>query len=138
MTPIGDKILLKLDPEVRISEGAIYMPDEDSIRICKKCGNMMENLAKRPCVVQDVFDNDEYHDRPRFRGTHQEHDIEVIYAPTLNEITRTGTVVEVGRRVKSVMKGDRVLVGHTSGGSTDDVRVIRECELLGMVEEEAA
>jgi hypothetical protein len=135
MKVLHDNILVELDPEVRKIE-SLFLPDEDSIKYCRRCEAMMEKLGDTSCIGEEVYEHDSYHDRPVFRGFHFDHDIVSVTAPVIQNISRIATVVSVGNKVTDVHPGDRIMIGHTAGGSFDDVRFVQECEVLVIVEEE--
>lgn len=136
ISPIGTNLLVQLDVEQR-RVGEIHLPDEDSIRYCKRCHNMMEALTDNPrCVGIEVYENDDYHDRPVYRGLDHSHDYASVTAPVIEAEARIGTVLLVGPKVREVHEGDRVAVASSAGGSADDLRLVREEVVLAAVEDD--
>lgn len=133
--PIGKKILVKLVPETRMWHG-LHMPDKHSYAYCTRCHQVRTALRDYPCIPTEDWSMDTYRDRPVFKGVDRSHKIEYAKAPTIEEDTRIGTVISCGARVREVTAGDRVLVPLTAGGSTDDIRLVREEEILGTVEDD--
>ncbi len=128
--PVGDKVLLRLDPDPAQSEGGIWYASEDTIKFCKRCEMRAEKLADTPCVPTETYDWDKYHDRPNFVGYSRSHEIGVVRAPASRGLARWGKVEKVGAHVKHLHPGTRVLVDRFAGGSLDDVRLVRESEVL--------
>ena len=132
--PVGDKVLVELDPETRML-GTLHMPDKHSLKYCKRCDRMMEALDA-PCLPVDVHEWDKYHDRPVLKGQDTSHEIQYAEAPVVQNPSRVGTVLDVGPKVQDIRRGDRILVASTAGGALDDIRLVREFTILGMVEDD--
>ena len=132
--PLGSKLLVELEPESRMI-GSFIMPDMDRLRYCAKCHNYMEALDDRePCRGVDQFEHDKLRDRINFTGTDFSHDVKWIEQPITGSRVRFGEVLLVGPRVSEVRVGDRVAIDRLAGGTEDAVRMVRESEVLAVVE----
>ncbi len=138
LTPIRDKVLLELEAENRLYHDLIHLPDEDSIRYCRKCHQLMEALSNNPrCRVgTDDFAFDKYHtDRLDYKGTDFTHEITSITAPVVASLAaRAAVVLAIGPWVHAVAINDHVLVDQFAGGTRDLVRLVREDTILAHLE----
>ena len=132
LNPLRDKLFVHVDPETRMV-GSLHIPDVDTIKYCDACHQMMEALGEKPCVGSDIFEYDKYHtDRPVFRGVDRSHKVKSVTAPVIETSTKFATVIRCGPKCVDVSPGDRIVIDHVAGG-IDDYRTIRECEILGVV-----
>lgn len=139
--PLRSKMLVRLDPEPERARG-LFIPDLDSIRVCRKCERRQEALDG-PCPKpDDDYSWDKYNDRPVFRGQSYSHDIQVVQAPIIplgakpaRSSATTATVVKVGAAIRDFAPGDRVVVGYVAGRGTHNLRLIPESAVLARVEE---
>lgn len=131
---LGNKLTVELDPEVRMI-GSIHMPDTHTLRYCRKCNKMMEQLEEGGCEPVETFRQDKYHDRPVFDGTDTSHDYGYCEAPVIESPSRVGTVRRCGTGVVEIKEGDRIIISNTAGGTLTDTRTVREDVVLAKVED---
>lgn len=138
LIPIRNKVLLELEPEDRRYHNLLWLPDEDSIRYCRKCHQLMEALSNNPrCRVgTDDFAFDKYHtDRLNYVGTDFTHDITSITAPVVASLAaRAAVVLAIGPWVHAVAINDHVLVDQFAGGTRELIRIVREDTILAHLE----
>jgi len=152
LSPIRNGVLLKLDPDFRM-QGGLHLADYDTIKFCVKCPatSFTHDLERTKCVPEEEWADDSqkktvqlaYGQRWRqgggdyvMTGINRDHRLESVRRPAAGQTHRIGTVLAIGPRCRSVNPGDRVMVGLTAGGSIDDVRVVKEDVILGIVEDE--
>lgn len=137
ITPLGAKLLVRLDPIVMMTRG-LYLPDQKFIRLCERCHQRAEALTDHPrCPAgTDDFGYDPIHDRTTFLGIDYSHKIVTVVQPVVPSMTRIGTVLVTGPRTRWICAGERIVIDHTAGGSLDDTRIIPEEAVLATVEEE--
>lgn len=130
--PLGSKVLLRLLPERR-KEGRIFLPDEDTMKFCVRCGGFAEGLDS-PCKGDPEFALNEKTDRYVRLGTDYSHDVQIVARDVVAEQSRQAEVLACGKAVRDVKVGMRVLVRFDSGEG-DEVRLVEEGAIMGVVEE---
>ena len=143
--PLGSKALVELDPDKDELRG-LFLPDLDTIKICRKCERRQENLGDRCTVPSEIFEENRYEDRPEFRGLNWSHEIEAVQAPrhpvgaTPGRSSATfGTIRAIGPKVEGFSVGDRVVVCYTAGVGVGNLRVVNAAPdgaILALVEAE--
>lgn len=130
--PIGDKILVELEkPSEKI--GRFFLAEHDFIRFCERCHRMGDALDQ-PCSGEDEFRLNPRRDTLEYVGTDTTHRIESVQRPSGYGRTRIGTVLATGPRVREIKRGDCIMIGLVAGGTLNDVRLVREREVLAWVE----
>lgn len=132
-SPLGTKVLLRLLPERR-KAGRFFLPDRDSIKFCSRCDKMMEALADSRCTGEPEFALNR-RDSYDYRGMDYSHDIQYVTSDIVAEQARRAEVLAVGRKVKSVAPGQRVVVRFDSGEGDEHLRLVEEAVILAEVEE---
>lgn len=140
ITPLRGRLFIRLDdPVVKI--GSIWLPDEDFIRVCSRCGRTMEALDG-PCPVGDeIIETDLATDSMHYRGVDHSHDIQSVKREIVAENCRRATVIAAGAEC-TLAEGARVIVQFACGRSLnpDDAnspfRDIPEAVVLLVIEEE--
>lgn len=134
-------------------QGGIHLADEDSIKFCVKCPatSLTHDLELTKCVPEEEWADDSqkktaqlaYGQRWRsgggdyvMTGINRKHRLESVRRPAAGQTHRIGTVLAIGPRCRDIVPGDRVMVGLTAGGTTDDIRIVKEDAILGTVEDE--
>lgn len=140
LIPLSHYLVLRLDPDISPS-ALIARPDMDTIKFCKRCGNMMEALAETKCRKRLVWERDKQ-GVPIARTFDQEHELDSVRAPANPSKTRTGEIVAL-HSVAELSLGERVLIHFASGRKVDEwaelfgeaeYRVVHEDAVLGLVE----
>lgn len=131
--PLRNKVLIKLDPEARMWHG-LHLPDQNSLKYCKRCDKAMEALDGTRCEPREQFDWDSYHDRPDYAATTYEHDIAYATAPVILSPSRVGTVIAAGPACREVGVGSKVVISSTAGGCDGNTRLVPETVIFGLVE----
>lgn len=152
LSPIRNGVLLRLDPDFRV-EGGIHLADYDTIKFCVKCPatSLTHDLEQTKCIPEEEWADDSqkrtarlaYGQRWRseggdyvMTGINRDHKLESTRRPAAGQTHRIGTVLAIGPRCRNVNPGDRVMIGLTAGGSIEDIRIVKEDAILGIVEDE--
>lgn len=130
LTPLRNKVLIQLDTDTRMA-GRFFLPDQDFIQYCKDCPSTDPKVR---CVPEEIWEDDQKHNRWIPRAIRTEHDIVTVTRQTANGNVRVGTVLSTGRLCRYVESGMRVMIGQTAGGTTEDIRVVSEDTILAAVE----
>jgi co-chaperonin GroES (HSP10) len=137
ITPLRDKVLLRLDPESRQS-GLLHLPDEDYIAYCRQCTKFSTALTNEPCNPRNRWEWSPERQEFIVASVETTHEIEHVEAPVVNEKARKATVLAANTR--ALEPGQRVLVDFMSGQSPDGdpmslYRIVHEKAVLARVEE---
>jgi hypothetical protein len=113
LKPLRGEVLIELDPIPSPSK-ALYAPDEDYIKICKRCNKMMEAL-EQPCWPKEEWSYDSKTGRrPVLKEIHYAHDIVAAKAPARPPRTRTGKVI-AANNTPDIRVGMRVMIDTAAG-----------------------
>lgn len=139
--PLARQVVVCMDPDESPSS-IIARPDLDTIKYCKRCGNMMEALKEVKCHKKEIWGRDK-NGMPVVEYIDQSHDGSSVQAPANPSNTRTGVITAVGELCSSEVEvGKRVIFHFASGRAIDEdaalykepeYRVIYESALLGEV-----
>ena len=132
MRPLGDKLLLELDPLPKLTDYGLHLPDQDTIKYCRRCDARQERLAEVPCLPTEEYRYSRCGRKIELAETHFTHDIASVHADIVTTRSRWGRILRTGPQVRSLREGARVLVASFAGGSDDDVRLVRETEVLAL------
>ena len=136
MKPLGRKLYVEVDPDPTESKGGIAYPEVDFLEYCPRCSKHTQQLDG-PCVGRDDYKLDLRLDRLNFKGTDYSHDRQRAVWPASLRTPEAvcATVLAIGKHVRSVRKGDRILISRSAGGNQGAVRTIWEEEVMAEVEE---
>jgi len=134
-------------------QGDLHLADYDTIKFCVKCPatSLTHDLEQTKCVPEEEWADDSqkktaqlaYGQRWRrdggdyvMTGINRDHRLESVRRPAAGQTHRVGTVLAAGPKCRCVAPGDRVMIGLTAGGTTDDIRIVKEDAIMGFVEDE--
>ena len=139
--PHRKKVLLKLEPDRDRPLGLITVSQIDYMKICKRCGAMLEQIDESICAPMLDWVVDERTDTYILNEVSFAHDPEHIAMPTIQDTIRVAEVLAVGEDWECEMtEGDRVLVRFDAGEPLDGVvdsliRIVWGHTILGHAED---